>query len=77
MLLGGFFMNGYKKLGEKIKFYREQRNFSGEDFAKLAGITFSRLEQIENGKVKYKFETLEKLANVLEIDLPELLDFDS
>lgn len=69
-------MNGFKKLGEKIRFYREKKNISLEELAKLSGISEEKLRQIENGEIVYEFSTLLKLASVLEVELPDLLNFE-
>lgn len=69
-------MNGFKKIGEKIKFYREKRGITLETLARHTYISKNRLEEIENGQVIYQFWTLQKIAKALEIDLPELLNFD-
>ena len=63
------FMKGYKKIGEKIKFYRKQKGFSGIEFAKLCHISSLTLKQIENGEIVYDMETLEVFANILDLSL--------
>ena len=68
-------MNGFKKIGEKIKFYREKRGLSIDNISIATQINKSRFEKIENGDVVYQLNTLSKIANILEVDLPELLDF--
>lgn len=68
-------MNGFKKIGEKIKYYREAKGISAEAFAKSCGISVEKLHKIENGEVVYQLSTLFKIASILEIDLPELLNF--
>ena len=69
-------MNGFRKIGEKIKFYREKRGMTLETLARHTYISKNRLEEIENGQAIYQFWTLQKIAKALEIDLPELLNFD-
>ena len=69
-------MNGFKKIGEKIKFYREKRGITLETLARHTYISKNRLEEIENGQAIYQFWTLQKIAKALEIDLPKLLNFD-
>ncbi len=76
MLSGGLFMNGFKKIGEKIKYYREKRGLSQKMLAKRTFMTEGRLKEIENGESVYHFWTLQKIAKALDIDLPELLNFD-
>lgn len=68
-------MNGFKKIGEKIKHYREEKGISAEVFAKSCEISVDKLHKIENGEVVYQLSTLFKIASVLKIDLPELLNF--
>lgn len=69
-------MEGFKKVGEKIKYYREKRGLSRQMLAKRAYMTVRKLEEIENGEIVYHFWTLQKIAKALDVDLPELLDFD-
>lgn len=69
-------MDGFKKIGEKIKYYREKRGLDKKLIAKYAGISENRYEEIENGQAVYQFGTLQKIAKALEINLPELLNFD-
>lgn len=69
-------MEGFKKVGEKIKYYREKRGLSRQMLAKRAYMTIGKLEEIENGEIVYHFWTLQKIAKALDVDLPELLDFD-
>ena len=74
-VIGGF-MEGFKKIGKKIKYYRKIRGLSRKIFANRIFITESKLKSIENGELVYNFSTLNKIAKELDIDLPELLDFD-
>lgn len=69
-------MEGFKKVGEKIKYYRERRGLPRQMLAKRAYMTVGKLEEIENGEIVYHFWTLQKIAKALDVDLPELLDFD-
>ena len=69
-------MEGFKKIGKKIKYYRKIRGLSRKIFANRIFITESKLKFIENGELVYNFSTLNKIAKELDIDLPELLDFD-
>ncbi len=69
-------MSGFKKLGEKIKYYREKRGLSQKELAKRTFMTVSKLNEIENGAIVYQFWTLQKIAKALDVDLPELLNFE-
>lgn len=61
---------------KKIKYYREKRGIDKKFLAKCIGMSDSRYEEIEDGRAIYQFWTLQKIAIALEIDLPELLDFE-
>ena len=69
-------MNGFKKVGKRIKYYREKQGIDKKFLAKCIGMSESKYEEIETGRTIYQFCTLQKIANALEIDLPELLDFE-
>lgn len=43
-------MNGYEKIGQRIRYYRAQRRYGKQEFARLLEITLERLDEIENGK---------------------------
>lgn len=65
-------------LGEKIRLLRQQKGLTQPDLASLLGIEQSWLSRIENDKVTPSGEILQKLLDVFEITLPELLsDLDS
>ncbi len=68
-------MNKYVKLGKIIKHYRNKRNLDIKTMAQKLNISTKRLQDIENGKVTYTFTTLEKIASILEVTLPDLLNF--
>ena len=69
-------MNGFKKIGEKIKFYREKQGLSLQELAQKTFLQQAKLERIEAGVLIYKLSTLQKISEALNIDLPELLNFD-
>ena len=69
-------MSGFKKLGEKIKYYREKRGLSQKELAKRTFMTVSKLNEIENGTIVYQFWTLQKIAKAFDVDLTELLKFE-
>lgn len=69
-------MNGFKKLGEKIRFYREEKGISIESLAKLSGISEEKLCQIKNGEIVYQFNMLLKISSALAVELPDLLNFE-
>lgn len=65
----------FLKLGYKIKFERGKRKISQLDLALKTGLTTRTVSRIECGTIDPKLSTLSKIANALEIDLVELLNF--
>ena len=65
----------FLKLGYKIKFERGKRKISQLDLALKTGLTTRTVSRIECGTIDPKLSTLSKIANALEIDLIELLNF--
>lgn len=59
--------NNDKIFGDKIKLFRSQRGWNQELLADKAGLSQSEISKIEGGKVKGERETIQKLANALEV----------
>jgi len=64
------------KIGEKIKHFRELRNFSQSYMADKLDISQPYYSKIENGISDLTFSHLEQIVKVLEISLQDLLKFD-
>lgn len=66
-------MNNLKLLiGKKIRKLRKSKNLTQEKLAELLGIGTPNISYIENGKFAPSIETLEKLANIFEIEPYEI-----
>lgn len=60
-------------LGENIDHYRKKRQMTLSELAERAGMSKGNLSEIISGKVKSPtFQTVVKLANILEVSLDEL-----
>jgi transcriptional regulator with XRE-family HTH domain len=59
--------------GQKLRLFREFRNYSQEYIAEKLGITQNTYSRIENNQTKMTAERLEKLAVILNIPPMELL----
>jgi transcriptional regulator with XRE-family HTH domain len=57
------------EMGKSIKFRREFLNLRQEDLAEMSGITTKTIHLVEAGTGNPSMETLEKLANVLGMEL--------
>lgn len=63
-------------IGNKIKKVRELRNFTQEYIAHELGITQESYSRIEANKASVTLQRLEKIAEVLTINVFDLLSFD-
>ncbi|MCK9470696.1 MAG: helix-turn-helix transcriptional regulator [Bacilli bacterium] len=58
-------------IGENIRRIRNSRKLSIEDIRKVSGLSKSTISELENGKSNPTNETLNKLAEVLEVNITE------
>ena len=63
------------KLGYKIKYLRNKKQLSQLDLSLKTGLTTRTISQIECGSIDPKYSTLVKIAEALETNLIELLNF--
>lgn len=61
------------KINEKIRFLRERKNWSQEDMADKLQMSTNGYSKIERGESRINVERLEQIANVLDIDIIELI----
>jgi XRE family transcriptional regulator, regulator of sulfur utilization len=63
-----------KRISERLKQVRKDRNLSLEAVAKLSGVSRSMLSQIERGSSSPTVSTLWNLTRALDVDLASLID---
>ncbi len=63
-----------EKIGIKIRILRNKLNMPQEKLGELSGLSTNSISTIERGQSKPSIETLEKIANALNIELKELVD---
>ena len=61
----------YVLLGERIKFWRQYRNFTQEKLAEKVELTPGFISLIETGKKRARLETLIRVCKELEITLSQ------
>ena len=61
---------------EKIRFLREAKNWSQEDMAEKLNMSISGYSKIERGTTKAYFSKMKQIAEVLDVDLIELIPLD-
>ena len=59
--------------GQRIRMLRKERNLTQKQLAELIGVSTSAVGQFETTKEPQRIETLEKIANVLEVPLLYLI----
>lgn len=64
------------KLGLRIKELRTAKNIKQCELADMLNIERSNLTRIENGKQRPTDENLEKIANILNVEIKELFDYN-
>lgn len=61
---------------EKIRFLRESKNWSQEDMAEKLNMSISGYSKIERGATKAYLSKIKQIAEVLDVDLIELIPLD-
>lgn len=64
------------KLGEKIKFYRKQKNISQEVFANYLGVSFQAVSKWECGSTMPDVTLIPAIASFFGVSTDELFDFN-
>lgn len=64
-----------KALGERIRKFRIEADFSQEELANEADIPLSQIGRIERGETNPTISSLYVIAQALNIDLKTLMDF--
>lgn len=64
-------------VGERIRYYRIQKELSQEALAHESGLTPAYIGQIERGQENPTVNTLNKICTALDISISEIFDFDS
>ncbi len=65
----------FLKLGYKIKYERVKRKVSQLALSLKTGLTTRTISRIECGTIDPKYSTLVKIAQALDLEVKELLDF--
>ena len=64
-----------KRMGARIKTLREQQGLSQRKLALMIGSNQTHIWQIENGTVNVGLDLLCRLADALEVNVRDLIDF--
>lgn len=68
-------MNAQKLFGKRIKELRKARNLTQEQLSELLGVFQKQIGNIETGTTFTTMSNIEKLANVLDVEIEDLFEF--
>jgi transcriptional regulator with XRE-family HTH domain len=64
-------------LGDTIKKFRELKNITRETIAAELKMSLSNYSKIERGEIDLTISRIQEIANFLEIDMSQILNFDA
>lgn len=64
-----------KKFGQHLKKLREKKGLSMRELASRCDVDYAKISKLENNKANLTLTTLLELADGLEVDPKELVDF--
>ena len=70
-------MDNKKKLGKRIKELRKQRGLTQEQVAEKIQLEQNTISIIESGRNFPTLVTLEKIANVLQVELSDFFNYET
>lgn len=62
-----------RMIGKRIRFYRESKKWTQEEFAEKVGLSLTYIGMLERGDKIPKLETFIRIANTLEVSADMLL----
>ena len=69
-------MSRLELLGHNIRKYRKERKLTQRDLAVALDCTYEFICRIEKGQMFISLRRLFKLADILEVKMTDLIDFD-
>ena len=69
-------MSRLELLGQNIRKYRKKRHLTQRDLAVALDCTYEFICRVEQGRMFISLRRLFKLADILEVKMTDLIDFD-
>jgi transcriptional regulator with XRE-family HTH domain len=66
-----------KKIGENIRKFRELKNMTREHIAAELKMSLSNYSKIERDEIDLTISRVQEIANLLEVDTSQILNFDA
>ena len=70
-------MDNKKKLGKRIKELRKRKGYTQEKLAEMINMEQNTISVIESGRNFPTLVTLEKMANILGVELSDFFNYDA
>ena len=64
------------ELGKKLRTLRELKGLTQENIASHTGMSQKTYSLLENGRADIKIGDLEKIADLMEVSIPDILSFN-
>lgn len=64
------------QFGRRLRTLRKRVDLTQKDLAENTGLTIESISNMERGIFGPKFDNLEKIANVIDVEVKELFDFN-
>jgi transcriptional regulator with XRE-family HTH domain len=64
-------------IGDNIKKFRELKNITREQLAADLKMSLSNYSKIERGEIDLTISRIQEIANILEVDIAQVLNFDA
>ncbi len=62
-------------IGENIRRLRKEKGWSQRKLSELSGVSHTQIANYETNRTKPTLETIVKIANALDVNISELLDY--
>ena len=69
-------VGGTMNTAEQIKFFRKKANLTQKELAKKTGLSIATIQGYEQSKYRPKVDAAQKIADILNISIHELLDWE-
>jgi transcriptional regulator with XRE-family HTH domain len=66
-----------QKISDSIKKFRELKNITREQMAEELSMSLSGYSKVERGEVDLSITKIYKIASVLKVEVPQILNFDA
>jgi transcriptional regulator with XRE-family HTH domain len=66
-----------QKISDSIKKFRELKNITREQMAEELSMSISGYSKVERGEVDLSITKIYKIASVLKVEVPQILNFDA